>query len=87
MLAILTATRQAWQDYGYWQDNDKQTLNRINTLIHDIRRTPYSGIGKPIALKGDLEGFWSRRIDTTNRLIYTVEQNKLIIIACRYHFC
>jgi toxin YoeB len=79
-------TDKAWDDYLYWQSQDKKTLKRINQLIKDIERNGYDGIGKPEALKGELSGWWSRRIDDTNRLIYQIENNKIIISYCRTHY-
>ncbi|WP_407901111.1 Txe/YoeB family addiction module toxin [Providencia rustigianii] len=86
MSRLLTWTDQAWEDYLYWQNQDKKTLKRINKLIEDTKRTPFNGIGKPEPLKENLAGFWSRRIDETNRLVYAVENKALTIIACRYHY-
>lgn len=77
---------EAWQDYLYWQTQDKKTLKRINALIQDINRTPFEGLGKPEPLKHDLSGFWSRRIDEQNRLVYRIENNMLIITQCRTHY-
>lgn len=79
-------TDEAWDDYVYWQGQDKKTLKRINLLIQAARRTPFEGIGKPEPLKGDLSGFWSRRIDETNRLVSEVNDNEIIIVSCRYHY-
>ncbi|MCI9584179.1 Txe/YoeB family addiction module toxin [Clostridiaceae bacterium] len=76
----------AWDDYLYWQSQDKKTLKRINQLLHDIDRNGYSGIGKPEALKGNLHGYWSRRIDDTNRLIYRIVDNRIEILQCRSHY-
>lgn len=76
----------AWQDYVYWQMQDKKTLKRINMLIKDIGRNPFDGIGKPEPLKGELSGFWSRRIDNEHRLIYVVEKDAVLIIACKGHY-
>ncbi len=76
----------AWEDYLYWQKTDKRILKRINELIKSARRTPFDGLGKPEALKGDLAGFWSRRIDREHRLVYTVIDGILVIAACRYHY-
>jgi toxin YoeB len=73
-------------DYLYWQRQDRKTLKRINTLINDTLRQPFSGIGKPEPLRENLAGFWSRRIDDTNRLVYAVDDDHLTIIACRYHY-
>lgn len=76
----------AWEDYLYWQKTDKQMLKRINELIKSAQRTPFEGSGKPEALRGDLSGFWSRRIDREHRLVYTVTDTELIIAMCRYHY-
>ena len=82
----ITFTTDAWEDYIYWQSQDKKTLRRINELIRDTQRTPFEGIGKPEPLKGNLSGFWSRRIDETNRLVYEVNEAEIAIISCRYHY-
>ena len=79
-------TPSAWEDYVYWQGQDKKTLKRINNLIKECQRTPFEGIGKPEALLGDLSGFWSRRIDEQHRLVYAVTDAEITIIACRYHY-
>ncbi len=79
-------SQQSWNDYLYWQKTDKMKLKRINELIKNSLRTPYEGIGKPEALKGDLKGYWSRRIDSEHRLVYKFESNNLFIAACRYHY-
>lgn len=76
----------AWEDYLYWQQTDKKTLSRINDLIKDALRHPFSGIGKPEALKGDYSGCWSRRINEEHRLVYKVKENRLHILQCRYHY-
>ena len=76
----------AWEDYLYWQAQDKCTLRRINALVRDIERDPFDGIGKPEPLRGDLAGFWSRRIDERNRFVYRVQGSTLEIIACRGHY-
>jgi len=86
MSRLLTWTDDAWSDYLYWQTQDKKTLKRINKIIEDIRRDPFDGIGKPEPLKMNLSGFWSRRIDDTNRLVYAVDDNAITIISCRYHY-
>lgn len=70
----------------YWQGQHRKTLKRINLLIKDIIRSPFAGIGKPEALKENLSGYWSRRIDETNRLVYAVEDNQIVIIGCRFHY-
>ena len=85
MRSRLVWTNIAWSDYLYWQVQDKKTLKRINLLIQDAMRDPEDGIGKPEALKENLSGLWSRRIDNTNRLVYAIEKEQLVIIACRYH--
>ena len=76
----------AFEDYKYWEKQDKKTIKRINILIEDIVRNGNEGIGKPELLKNDLAGFYSRRIDEKNRLIYKLEKNVIIIIACRTHY-
>ena len=86
MIEILAWTKEAWKDYLYWQNQDKKTLKRINKIITDTQRTPFEGIGKPEPLKENLSGFWSRRIDDSNRLVYSVDGNTLTIISCRYHY-
>lgn len=86
MTSRLTWTVAAWKDYQYWQRQDRKTLKRINSLIQDCLRQPRTGIGKPEPLRDNLAGFWSRRIDESNRLIYAVEDDDLVIIACRYHY-
>ena len=75
-----------WDDYLYWQTEDRKTLRKINTLLKDIERNGNEGIGKPEPLTGDLSGFWSRRINQKDRLIYALEMDQIIIIACRYHY-
>ena len=86
MSEILAWTKEAWTDYKYWQRQDKKTLKRINRLILDAQRSPFEGIGKPEPLKENLAGFWTRRIDDANRLVYAVDGNCLTIISCRYHY-
>jgi toxin YoeB len=76
----------AWEDYLYWQKTDKKVLQRINDLIKECLRSPFSGIGKPELLKGNFSGNWSRRITDEHRLIYCVRDNKLHILQCRYHY-
>lgn len=76
----------AWDDYTYWQTQDKKTLKRINQLVKDMSRNPFEGIGKPEPLKGFLAGFWSRRIDDENRIVYAVEDDNIYIISCREHY-
>ena len=86
MIEILAWTNEAWSDYVYWQDQDKKTLKRINKLMTDTKRNPFNGIGKPEPLKENLSGFWSRRIDENNRLVYVANDNQLTIISCRYYY-
>ena len=82
----LTFAKKAWEDYLYWQRTDKKTLKRINTLIKDIKRNPYSGIGDPEPLKYNWSGFWSRRITKEHRLVYAVEKDAISIAQCRFHY-
>lgn len=77
---------EAWEDYLYWQTQDKKTLKRINALILDIDRNGYTGIGKPEPLKGNLSGYWSRRIDDVNRLVYRIQGDRIEILQCRTHY-
>ena len=86
MLSRISWSLAAWEDYRYWQGQDRKTLKRLNRLIEECLREPFAGIGKPESLKENLSGFWSRRIDDANRLIYRVDGEDLIIIACRYHY-
>ena len=79
-------TPSAWNDYIWFQDNDRKLLRRINLLIQDATREPFGGIGKPEPLKADLSGYWSRRVDERHRLIYAVAADELIIVACRFHY-
>ncbi len=76
----------AWEDYLYWQQNDKKVLGKINEVIKAIIREPFSGIGKPEPLKYALEGAWSRRITQEHRLVYTVTEIRITILQCRYHY-
>lgn len=82
----LKFTDESWNDYIYWQGQDKKTLKRINMLIKETQRMPFEGIGKPEPLKENLSGLWSRRIDEVNRLVYAIENDELIIISVRYHY-
>jgi toxin YoeB len=77
---------ESWEDYLYWQKNDKNKLKRINELLKDISRNPYHGIGKPEPLKYKYSGFWSRRINDEHRLIYQVKDDEILIAKCRYHY-
>ena len=76
----------AWENYIYWQAQDKKTLKRVNLLITSAAKDPFAGIGKPEPLRGDLSGYWSRRIDETNRLVYRATDTELVVIACRFHY-
>ena len=82
----LVWTTNAWEDYLYWQGNDKKTLRRVNQLLRDALRDPFEGIGKPEPLKYGAEGAWSRRITQENRLVYTVAGTDLVILQARYHY-
>jgi len=83
---LLSWTDEAWKSYVYWQTQDKKTLRRINKLITDVQRSPFEGMGKPEPLKENLSGFWSRRIDDVNRLVYAVDDSAITVISCRYHY-
>ena len=77
---------EEWQDYIYWQTQDKKTLKRVNNLLKDIERGYFEGIGKPEPLKGDMSGFWSRRIDEVNRLVYRIRGDVIEIVSCKGHY-
>jgi toxin YoeB len=83
-------SESAWDDYLYWQANDRDILHRINIVVQDVRRRPFAGIGKPEPLRGDLAGWWSRRITGDHRLVYRIRgsgiDQRLEIVACRYHY-
>ena len=78
--------KNGWDDYLYWQSQDRKTLRRINKLIDSILKTPFQEIGKPEPLKENLSGYWSRRINETDRLVYKVSDNYIVVISCRYHY-
>lgn len=82
----LLFSSEAWEDYLYWQSNDRKTLKRVNALIEGAVRMPFEGIGKPEPLRYELAGWWSRRIDEEHRLIYRVEEETVFIAQCRYHY-
>lgn len=82
----LAFTSQGWQDYLWFQKNERQVLRRINRVIEDTLRHPTSGLGKPEQLRGNLSGFWSRRITQEHRLVYAVEKSQIVIISCRFHY-
>jgi len=78
--------KESWEDYLYWQKNDKKLLKRINILLKDISRTPFEGIGKPEGLKHKYSGLWSRRINQEHRLIYKIQEDEIHILKCRFHY-
>ena len=82
----LVWSTNAWQDYVWWQTQDRKTLRRINLLLQDIERNGHAGIGKPEALRHEYEGYWSRRITDEHRLIYRIEGDQVLIAVCRYHY-
>lgn len=82
----LTFSTRAWDEYLYWQKTDKEVLKRINTLIKEVMRDPFAGIGKPEPLKHSLSGYWSRRITDEHRLVYKVSGENLLIAQLRYHY-
>ena len=79
-------TPEGWATYVWWQSQDRKTLKRINSLIDAVCRDPFSGIGKPEPLVGNLSGLWSRRIDEKNRLVYQVDEVAIVILVCRFHY-
>ena len=83
---MLTWAEKAWEDYLYWQSRDKKTLKRINTLIKDIQRQPFNGLGDPEPLRHGWSGYWSRRIDREHRLVYKPIEHAIVIVQCRYHY-
>ncbi len=82
----LVFTDSSWDDYLWFQENDRKLLKRINVLIKETKRTPFDGIGKPEPLKADLSGYWSRRINSEHRFIYGVSEIELTVISCRFHY-
>jgi toxin YoeB len=82
----LIFSERAWEDYLFWQHTDRKILQRINTLIKEIQRTPFEGIGKPEPLKHSLSGYWSRRITDEHRIVYKVETDSLFLAQLRYHY-
>lgn len=82
----LAFTPSGWEDYLWFQSHDRKLLKRINQVIQDVLRSPFQGIGKPEPLKGELAGFWSRRIDDEHRLVYSVSATEIVIVGCRYHY-
>lgn len=85
-MSKLAFSEQAWEDYLYWQSQDKKMMKRINLLLRDIERSGYDGIGKPEPLKGNLSGYWSRRIDDSHRLVFRIEGETIEILQCRGHY-
>jgi toxin YoeB len=83
---MLIFSEQAWEDYLYWQKTDKKLLERINTLIKDISRSPFEGIGKPEPLKNALSGYWSRRINDEHRIVYKISDGSMLIAQLRFHY-
>ncbi|OSM07032.1 Txe/YoeB family addiction module toxin [Magnetofaba australis] len=80
-------TPDGWADYEYWiKENDRKMVKRLNELIRDIQRDPFSGIGKPERLKENLTGYWSRRINSEHRLVYAIDDGDIVIIQCRFHY-
>ena len=77
---------ESWEDYLYWQQTDKKILSKINTLLKEISRTPFTGSGKPEPLKHKYKGFWSRRITGEHRLIYKINDQEILIAKCRFHY-
>lgn len=86
MTRQLAFDQDGWEDYTYWQSQDRKTLKRLNALISDIQRDPFSGMGKPEALRHILAGAWSRRIDQSNRLVYLVTDTHIVILQARDHY-
>ena len=82
----ISFSESGWEDYLFWQTQDKKTLKRINQLLQDILRNGNDGIGKPEPLREDLGGFWSRRIDAANRLVYRISGDIIEVVSCRYHY-
>ena len=77
---------EAWEDYVYWQTQDRKTIRRINQLLQDATRNGYTGIGKPEPLRGEFSGFWSRRIDEVNRFVYRIKDEILEVLSCKGHY-
>jgi toxin YoeB len=82
----LSFTQRGWDDYQHWIRNDKRMLRRINELIKAVQRDPFAGIGKPEPLRHQLQGYWSRRVSDEHRLVYSVTNDTITIIACRFHY-
>ena len=82
----ITFTNKAWEEYCYWQSQGKKTLKKINIILADIQRDNFIGVGKPEPLKNNFAGYWSRRIDNKNRLIYRINNNQIEIVQCKGHY-
>ena len=85
-LRSISFTTKGWQDYQYWFNQDKKTISKINKLVNETCKEPFIGTGKPEPLKENYVGYWSRRIDKQNRLVYSVTDSSIIIVACRFHY-
>ena len=85
-MADISFSERAWEEFQYWMGQDKKTVKRITALLKDISRSPFDGIGKPEPLKENLSGFWSRRIDEVNRLVYYEQDGIIYIVSCRGHY-
>ncbi|MDO8648666.1 MAG: Txe/YoeB family addiction module toxin [Candidatus Peregrinibacteria bacterium] len=83
---LVEFTASANEDYRWWKENDPKKAERIRTLLEDVSMRPFKGMGKPEPLKFDLQGYWSRRIDKANRLVYSVKGKKITVISCRFHY-
>lgn len=85
-MSEITFAKDAWEEYLYWQSQDKKTLKKINSLLKSIQREPFTGEGKPEPLKDSLDGEWSRRINEKDRLVYIVRNNSIVITQCKGHY-
>lgn len=83
---IISFVEKSWEEYNFWQREDKQVFKKLQRLIKETIRDPFGGIGKPEPLKNNLNGYWSKRVTDEHRLVYKIEQNQLIIISCRFHY-
>ncbi len=86
MSRAISFTTSGWEDYLYWKQQNKQVLKKINRLVKDCQRNPFTGIGKPELLRNDLSGAWSRRITEEHRLVYLVVDDEIRVVGCRYHY-
>ena len=85
-MSRITFSEDAWEEYLYWQKQDRKTLKKINELLKEIQRTPFEGIGAPEGLRGDLSGKWSRRINQKDRLVYEISEDMILVIQCKGHY-